>query len=176
MTTTEFSAIVDAANTQLGNNSRHRNIGMAEGSQPRFELYHAAPSLCSHKVRTVLAEKAIPYRSHDLNIMPAGKAVPENYRPTYVRMRLLGGRGKGFVSGYSGASAVDVEGFDPCVVPTLVDHQQEQIIIDSQRICEYLDQEAGQGPKLIPDELAAAIHEQMNTIDRAPHVAILYGA
>lgn len=40
---------------------------------PRFELYHAAPSLASHKVRFALAEKGLPFRSHALSIIPAGR-------------------------------------------------------------------------------------------------------
>ena len=60
---------------------------------PRFELFHAAPSVCSHKVRMVLAEKRIPYLSHDMNLPGAARGVPDNYRPSYVRLRLLGRNG-----------------------------------------------------------------------------------
>jgi len=35
-------------------------------TRPRFELFHAASSLCSLKVRTVLSEKALPYRSSEM--------------------------------------------------------------------------------------------------------------
>ncbi|MEO1036035.1 MAG: glutathione S-transferase family protein [Pseudomonadota bacterium] len=176
MTTTDFKSVIRAANQQLGNNRRNRDIGRCPPEGPRFELYHSAPSLCSHKVRTVLAEKDIPYRSHDLNIMPAGKSIPENYRPTYVRMRLLGGDDKGYATGYTGQSSVTSEGLDPCVVPTLVDHEKERVIVDSSRICNYLDSETSTGTQLVPDHLADEIAAQIDTIDRAPHVAILYGA
>jgi hypothetical protein len=45
----------------------------------------------------------------------------ENYHPDYIRLRLRGGQGREMVSGYTGRSAVQSEGFDPAVVPTLVD-------------------------------------------------------
>ena len=52
---------------------------------PRFALYHAANSICSQKVRVVLAQLQLSYSSHALNIF-AG----ETYLPSYVRLRLLG--------------------------------------------------------------------------------------
>ena len=176
MTSSDFKSIVSAANHQLGNNSRNRVIGGSQNQDVRFELYHSGPSLCSHKVRTVMAEKKITYRSHDMNIMPDGKAIPENYRPSYVRMRLLGKESEKFATGYTGESSVSQQGLDPCVVPTLVDHQKECVIVDSGRICEYLESEVNTGTRLIPDGLQDAIKEQDAIVDRAPHVAILYGA
>lgn len=176
MAASDFKSIVSAANHQLGNNSRNRFIGEARNGDVRFELYHSGPSLCSHKVRTVMAEKKIAHRSHDMNIMPDGKAVPENYRPTYVRMRLLGNESESFVNGYTGESSVSGQGLDPCVVPTLVDHEKERVIVDSTRICEYLESEVDTGTQLIPDGMYDAIVQQDAIVDRAPHVAILYGA
>ncbi len=176
MTANEFENLTRAANAQLGTNRRHRDIGPCPEGGSRFELYHSAPSLCSHKVRTVLAEKAVPYRSHDMNIMLAGKSIPENYRPSYIRMRLLGGGGKDLVNGYSGESSVTTQGLDPCVVPTLVDREKSRVIVDSSRICNYLDRETESGPRLVPDELGDEIAAQIEIIDQAPHVAILYGA
>ncbi|MEM7704516.1 MAG: glutathione S-transferase family protein [Pseudomonadota bacterium] len=176
MTSADFRSIVSAANRQLGTNNRNRIIGGSAGSNIRFELYHAGPSLCSHKVRTVMAEKEITYRSHDMNIMPDGKAIPENYRPTYVRMRLLGQHNEGYATGYTGESSVSQQGLDPCVVPTLVDHQKEHVVVDSSAICEYLEGEVDTGTRLVPEGLAEAIAEQGDIVDRAPHVAILYGA
>ena len=175
MTATNFEKVVLAANQQLGDNPRHSNIGKSLG-RPRFELYHSAPSLCSHKVRTTLGELAIPYRSHDMNIMPAGRALPENYHPSYVRMRLLGQDERGFVSSYTGQSSVATEGLDPCVVPTLVDHEAQRVVVDSSEICKYIDAFSEDGKRLIPDGMEAAIQAQLDVIDRAPHVAALYGA
>ncbi|MEM9315259.1 MAG: glutathione S-transferase family protein [Pseudomonadota bacterium] len=172
----EFDAIVDAANAHLTNSFKNRVIGSDGGATPRFEVYHSAPSLCSHKVRTVLAEKQIPHVSHDMQIMPLGKAVPQNYRPSYVRMRLLGGEGKSFASGYTGASSVETQGFDPCVVPTLVDREKQRVIIDSSEICKYLENECDTGTRLVPEGMEAAIQTQIDIIDRSPHVAMLYGA
>ncbi|MEL7028465.1 MAG: glutathione S-transferase family protein [Pseudomonadota bacterium] len=80
------------------------------------------------------------------------------------------------VSGYTGQSSVSGEGFDPCVVPTLVDHRHERVVVDALKICQYLDQEAEAGPRLVPDEFEDVIEEQVALVDQAPHPAILYGA
>jgi 2,5-dichlorohydroquinone reductive dechlorinase len=172
----EFESVVDAANAGLTNKRRNMIVGTDGHTRPRFELYHSAPSLCSHKVRTILAEKQAAYFSHDMQIMPIGKAVPQNYRPAYVRMRLLGGEGKSFVSGYTGVSSVTTQGFDPCVVPTLVDHEKQRVIVDSSRICDYIERECDTGTTLIPEGMDAPIQEQIDIVDRAPHAAIFYGA
>ncbi|MEL7029473.1 MAG: hypothetical protein AAGL49_09740, partial [Pseudomonadota bacterium] len=55
--TAEFSVLVQAANEALSAPEQHSTIGAADGETPRFEVYHAPFSVCSHKVRAVLAEK-----------------------------------------------------------------------------------------------------------------------
>ena len=165
--------LVAGANAAMRKASQAKKIG--EG-YARFELYHAAPSLCSHKVRTVLAEKGIPYLSHDMRIVAGKRSNPDNYHPGYVRLRLQGAPNAKMVSGYTGQSSVATEGFDPCVVPTLVDHDSCAVIIDSSAICFYLDREGGQPNSLAPEGDTAEIHEQVHMVDTAPHVASLYGA
>ena len=90
----ELEKLVEAANRDLTSSLRNRDIhpvGKGTSSAPlRFELYHAALSLCSHKVRMAFAEKGLSYRSHEMNLMAHGNAIPENYRPSYVRLRLAG--------------------------------------------------------------------------------------
>lgn len=142
---------------------------------PRFELFHAGGSVCSHKVRMVLAEKSIPYMSHDLNLPGEARGVPDNYRPSYVRLRLLGRDGAPLVAGYTGQSSVATEGFDPCVVPTLVDHQEGVIITDSRRICLYLDAQSTPAASLAPAEIMDGILKASDIVDQTPHVAMLYG-
>ena len=179
MTESAFEQIVASANRALAHPRRDSVVGMDSASAtggPRFELYHSAPSLCSFKVRTVSFERGIPFRSHDMNIMPAGSSIPENYRPEYVGLRLQGAPNAKLVDGYTGVSSVATEGFDPCVVPTLVDHEKQQAVVDSARICEYLDREWTEGDRLMPEELAHAVSAQVDLVDRAPHVAVLYGA
>lgn len=170
----ELKSLVDATNSYLRNSYANRVIGTDAG-EPRFELYHADPSLCSYKVRTVLAEKGVTYFSHAMQIMPAGKFIPHNYRPAYVRLRMKGAPGQKFVGGYTGASSVASEGFDPCVVPTLVDHEAARVVADSRAICDYIDREVG-GIPLVPEEMENTIEEQIRLVDEAPHVAALYGA
>ena len=179
MTVHSFANLVATANEVLAHPRRETTIGIGNGSpeaSPRFEVYHSAPSLCSFKVRAVLFERGIPFRSHDLNIMPMRGGTPENYRPEYVRMRLQGAPNARLVDGYTGASSVTTEGFDPCVVPTLVDHEKQAVVVDSANICEYLDREWSQGERLTPDAIADQVRTQVDLVDRAPHVAALYGA
>ncbi|SPS00877.1 glutathione S-transferase family protein [Cupriavidus taiwanensis] len=153
-------------------------------ANPRFELFHAASSLCSQKVRTVLFEKQLPYRSNDMLILsamgPDGVIPAEHYHPPYVRLRLMAGReiGRDFVSGYSGRPAVDTDGFDPCAVPLLVDYEASRVIADSRRICCYLDAVSRAPVQLMPDEdeVRAAVVRQMQIVDQMPNGAMLYGA
>ena len=179
MTDHSFAQLVTSANEVLAHPRRETTFAGDNGSPgatPRFEVYHSAPSLCSFKVRAVLFERGIPFRSHDLNIMPFRGGTPENYRPEYVRMRMQGAPNARLVDGYTGVSAVTTEGFDPCVVPTLVDHEKQAVVVDSARICEHLDREWTEGEPLMPDAMADAVRAQADRVDRAPHVASLYGA
>ena len=176
----ELERLVAEANRDFTHPRRNRVVPAPgrppPSTPPRFEVYHAAPSLCSHKVRFTLAEKGVPFTSHDLDILRSGKRkVPQCYRPAYVRLRLAGAENPRLVDGYTGRSAVDTEGFDPAVVPTLVDHEANRVVVDSARICAYIDEHAGTGPDLQPADLAEEIGEQLRIVDRAPHVALLYG-
>jgi glutathione S-transferase len=181
----ELEGLVAAARAELDDPTRTRVVGAAGAETPRFELFHAGMSMCSQKVRTVLAEKAIPYTSHELVIV-ASKGIyteefkpAENYRPGYVKLRIYGGMelGSAYAEAHTGSSSVETEGFDACVVPVLVDHQERRVIVDSKRICEHLDR-VGEGPiRLIPQEAnaRAEVMAQVDTVDRTPHPGFLYG-
>lgn len=170
-----------AARAAVADPARITTVGA--GSQPRFELFHAASSLCSQKVRTVLHEKALPYRSNDMRIlstMEGGALVPaEHYSPAYIRLRLVAARelNREYVSGYSGRTSVDSEGFDPCVVPLLVDYDTGRVIADSQRICIYLDGVSRTPVQLVPDapDARAQVLRQIGIVDRIANGALLYG-
>jgi len=150
---------------------------------PRFELFHAASSLCSQKVRTVLSEKALPYRSNEMIILSSmgtdGLIMAEHYSPAYIRLRLIAARelNREYVSGYSGRTSVESEGFDPCVVPLLVDCQAGRVIADSKRICSYLDAVSRQPIQLVPDdpEERAEVMRQVSIVDKIPNGTLLYG-
>jgi glutathione S-transferase len=152
-------------------------------ANPRFELFHAASSLCSQKVRTVLFEKQLSYRSNDMMILSSmgtdGFVPAEHYHPPYVRLRLIarGEIGGEFVTGYSGRTSVKTEGFDPCTVPLLVDYEAGRVIADSQRICCYLDAVAREPIQLLPDDAKARadVLHQVSIVDSIPNVALLYG-
>lgn len=177
----EFDVLVTAARGELDDPARNFVVGECS-EPPRFELFHAGLSICSQKVRAVLAEKRAPYLSHEMVIV-ASKGLysdefrpAENYRPGYVRLRLFGGAalGKAFATAHTGVSSVETEGFDPCVVPLLVDHATRSVVVDSMRICEHLDREIAGPAKLFPDD-DPAVHEQARIVDRLPHPGILYG-
>ncbi|VVO23119.1 2,5-dichlorohydroquinone reductive dechlorinase [Pseudomonas fluorescens] len=167
------AAIVDPARITL----------VGDDPNPRFELFHAASSLCSQKVRTVLFEKGLSYRSNDMIILCAmgvdGIIPAEHYSPAYVRLRLIAGRelNQEFVTRYSGRTSVETEGFDPCVVPLLIDYEVGRVIVDSKRICCYLDAVSREGGQLLCDEAQARaeVVRQVDIVDRIPNGALLYG-
>ena len=180
-----IAAMVAALNAELTDPQRNHLIGGKQGEPARFELYHAGLSICSQKVRAVLAEKGATYASHELVILNSKgiyseELTPaENYSPNYVKLRLHGGKQLGleFAQKHTGRSSVDTEGFDACVVPTLVDLEKNQVIVDSKRICEYLDKELAGPIQLIPEDAAErdAVMEQVAIVDTAPQPALLYG-
>ncbi|MEL7037006.1 MAG: glutathione S-transferase family protein [Cyanobacteria bacterium J06592_8] len=142
--------------------------------KPRFELYHAAMSICSHKVRMTLAEKNLPYISLEVEIKAPKQ---ENYNPDYVRLRLASdiARNAKLATGFSGNSGVQEEGFDALVVPTLVDVEKNAIIADSRLVCLYLCQQVDDD-QLLPADIEAQVLAQLDKVDLFPHVALLYGA
>jgi len=73
------------------------------------------------------------------------------------------------IKGYFNAN-----GFDPLVVPTMVDHGTGEIIADSRLIALHADDVAGAG--LVPALLADAVSAEMDAVDATPHAALLYGA
>jgi 2,5-dichlorohydroquinone reductive dechlorinase len=166
----DITPLVLAANAPLTDPELNRKIGTGS---PRFELYHFALSLCSQKVRTCLAEKGASYIGHDLNLsMP----LLGNYDPAYVRLRLAARPDATFATGYTGRSSVETEGFDPAVVPTLVDLEAGEVVVDSAVICRHIDTHVAPEHSLRPPELADTIDREIAIVDGTPHVAILYGA
>lgn len=140
---------------------------------PELELFHFGFSICSHKVRAVLAELGLTYGSNQY----AGPTNYENYTPEYLRLRLQSEAARGpLVSDYSGGSAVESEGFDPAVVPTLVDRHAGRVLADSKLITLHLVRTFRTPIDLLPADLEDGIIEQVDLVDRTPHVALLYGA
>ncbi|MDP9920703.1 glutathione S-transferase [Variovorax boronicumulans] len=170
-----------AARAAVADPARITTVG--RDSEPRFELFHAASSLCSQKVRTVLHEKALPYRSNDMRILSTmardGLVPAEHYNPAYIRLRLVAARelNRDYVSGYSGRTSVETEGFDPCVVPLLMDYDTGRVIADSQRICLYLDSVSRAPVRLVPGapDARAEVMRQVGIVDRIANGALLYG-
>jgi glutathione S-transferase len=181
----DFNTLIAAANADLDDPGRNRVMLGDPGAQPRFELYHAGLSICSQKVRAVLAEKNAPYLSHEMVILASGGIYSndfkpaENYRPSFVKLRLAGGAhlDKNLAAVHTGRSSVETEGFDPCVVPVLADRETEQILVDSKVICAHIDRAIPTADPLIPNDpaLAEAVERQVRIVDQTPHPGALYG-
>jgi glutathione S-transferase len=184
MTEVQIRELVQAAAQAVKDPARTRVMYAGDRSKVRFELFHSKMSLCSQKVCALLAHKRIPYISHELTIIcyrdSSGHLTPaENYFAAYVTLRLLGRDSPNLklAESWTGSTSVATEGFDACVVPTLVDLQAERVIVDSARIIEYLDQVETTSPRLIPSDAESAqkVRRQVEIVDRTPHGSLLAG-
>jgi 2,5-dichlorohydroquinone reductive dechlorinase len=146
--------------------------GLGLDGQPRLELFHAANSICSQKVRAVLAQHEMPYLSHTMNIF-AG----QTYLPDYVRLRLIGCERSGIplVFEHTGSTSVSTGGCDPAVVPTLIDRQRDEVIVDSKRICLFIDSLVPDSSRLRPLGLEEAIDAEIAIVDGLPNYQMLTG-
>jgi len=166
-----LQALVSDARIALG--SEGERIGPAAGAA-RFELFSAAGSICSQKVRAVLAHHGQAYRSHSVDLFGG-----QTYLPAYVRLRVAGcdDMGAALVSRHSGSTSVaSGGGCDAAVVPTLIDWETHQVVVDSKRICNHLDAAVGDTSKsLRPEHLATRIDEQVDIIDNLPNYQMLSG-
>lgn len=147
-------------------------VGAAGDSRPRFELFHAANSICSQKVRTVLAHHNLCYLSHQLDIFKG-----QTYLPQYVRLRMMGcGRlGIPLVTSHTGSTSASRGGCDPAVVPTLVDWETEDVFVDSKLICQHLDTQVKVSRRLRPPALVERIDAEIEIVDNLPNYQMLAG-
>ena len=166
----ELISTVAGARQALGDAGGAQDAGV--GESPRYELFHAASSICSQKVRAVLAHHGMAYTSHGLNMF-----VGQTYLPGYVRLRMLGCEhyGGALVSHHSGSTSAASHGCDGAVVPTLVDWGTGEVVVDSHRICLHLDDQVAEADKLRPDRLAEAVDDDLKLIDDMPNYQMLMG-
>jgi 2,5-dichlorohydroquinone reductive dechlorinase len=170
--TPSLHTLVNDARTAL--NSTGARVGPQAPGTPRYELFSAPASVCSQKVRAVLAQHGAAYRSHSVDLFGG-----QTYLPAYVRLRVIGcdDIGSALVSHHSGSTSVAFGGgCDAAVVPTLIDWQTGEIVVDSKRICNHIDTNADNNPSgLRPAHLAARIDEQIDIIDNLPNYQMLSG-
>jgi len=162
----EFDSIVEAARNCI---KTKRIIG--NNLRPRFESFHAPSSICSEKVRCTLLFKGVDFIAYDVDI-----TVQENYQPAYVKMRSLG-RGDKLLVGdhtWTGSTSAEGMGFDPLVVPTLVDNLKKVVVVDSKKIMSYLDKEVP-NPPLHPTAEEEMVAKHVKLVDDTPHAGLLYG-
>lgn len=140
--------------------------------RPRFELFHAPNSICSQKVRVVLAHHGVGYLANAMNIR-AG----DTYLPAFVRLRMAAcdAAGLPLAAHHSGSTAVDTGGCDPAVVPLLVDWDTGQAVVDSKQICVHIDAAIGAAAPLRPAALAEAIDAELTVVDGLPNYQMLVG-
>ena len=162
--------VVAGAREALG--SKGQVLGHSAGTAPRYELFNGANSICSQKVRTVLAHHGLSYVSHTVNLF-----LGQTYLPGYVRLRMIGcGQfGGALVSHHSGSTSASAGGCDGAVVPTLVDWQTGDVVVDSKRICLHLDDQVADADKLRPAGFAAAIDDELAIVDNLPNYQLLMG-
>lgn len=136
--------------------------------QPRYHFFHAANSVCSQKVRTLLFEAGEPFYSRKVDTF-AG----ESCDPVYVRARAQAclATGIGFANFHTGSTSATGTGCDACVVPTLVDDETGQVVVDSLRICRLLSDQFGGAFR--PAELAGAIDREIEIVDEMPNYPLL---
>ncbi|MEH6832994.1 MULTISPECIES: glutathione S-transferase family protein [Falsihalocynthiibacter] len=145
--------------------TRFPGVPVGPEATPRYHFFHAPNSICSQKVRAVLAYHQVSHSSHLLDIF-AG----ETYDPAYVRVRMQGCARLGvpLAAQHLGTTSVEASGCDGCVVPTLVDAQDGTVFVDSLRICQMLDASEG-GGALVPAALRAAIMAELAVVDDLPN-------
>jgi len=142
-------------------------------------LFNAAFSVCSEKCRTVIRETGFSHTNVNVDL-----TTMINYDPRYVALRLMAWDHAmplaGEIAGWTGSSSMAKTGFDPCVVPLLVDMKanggEGMVIVDSAVICNYLVRLAGGA--LMPTEprQLALVQKHIALVDDAPHPALLYDA
>lgn len=115
-------------------------------------------------------QKGIPWRSWLFSPGEHG-----NYQPAYVRLRSLGHPGGALVGEvFTGSTSAQSQGFDPLVVPTLVDRLKKKVVVDSKVICEYLEKEIP-SPVLMPPAHEELVKKHLMLVDETPHMGMLYG-
>lgn len=149
------------------------NVWTVPGSSPgRFYLFNHHLSMCSQKCRITMREAGLSFTNVEVPLFNYS-----NYQPQYVRLRLdsYGGGpmvGEGFGS-WNGSSSTSENGFDPCVVPLLVDLEAGKVVSDSLVICKYICETSG---NLVPKdaEKMAMVLKHIEIVDKTPHLALLY--
>lgn len=141
-------------------------------SDARFELFHADDSVCSYKVRAVLAHHGAKYDSRLMSF-----AEGETYLAPYVRLRSMACAELGIdlVGEHLGTTSVAAAGCDPAVVPTLVDWEDRNVIIDSMRICLYLEERLAGAGTLIPKSHSDEVLDEMRRVDNLPNSQLVGG-
>ncbi|MDX0499435.1 glutathione S-transferase [Sinorhizobium medicae] len=185
MDRSKLEEMIELAQKGILENSRVGTIRNPDGEKKgRFVLFHAAMSFCSQKVRATLAQRGAAFESNEMLILarrlPAGALIPaENYSPDYVRLRLQGREAMKvrLVEAYSGISSVSNSGLDPCAVPTLVDLDAAEVVVDSLRICIHIDAVLPGSNRLVPANPVQLqnVQRQLNAVDLTPHPGLLYG-
>jgi 2,5-dichlorohydroquinone reductive dechlorinase len=157
--------------TTLQNTFPGTTVSNNDAQAPVLHLFHAANSICSQKIRVILAAMQQPYVSHQLNIFQG-----DTYEPNYVTLRVKACEAAGLplASQHLGSTAVTSAGCDACVVPTAVYEDSHEILIDSQKIClQLVERNQEYRNVLLPEAHQACIVQELAIIDEFPNYQIL---
>ena len=59
------------------------------------------------------------------------------------------------------------------MVPTLVDHLEQRVVVDSKRIVEYIEEACPQ-PPMYPAKYRHIVEKHVAMVDDTPHAGLLY--
>lgn len=160
----------EAAAAAMGKSNSWQVNGRYPG---RFYLFNHHLSICSQKTRITMREAGFAFTNVEVPLFNSS-----NYQAPYVALRLRSWDGKspfvgeGFGS-WNGSSSSTENGFDPCVVPILVDLEANRVVSDSKKICLYAAEVSGM---LVPKDKVKAelVEKQISLVDKTPHHALLY--
>jgi 2,5-dichlorohydroquinone reductive dechlorinase len=79
------------------------------------------------------------------------------------------------VATHTGSTSTSAGGCDPAVVPTLVDRQADEVIVDSKQICLYLDSLVSTSRRLRPISVQMMIDAELDIVDNLPNYQMLVG-
>ena len=140
----------------------------ATSESARYHVFNAPNSVCSQKVRAVFFAAEQPFASHLVDIFKG-----QNYDPLYVGTRAQAclDAKLPLAATHPGSTSVAGTGCDACVVPTLIDGDTDETLVDSLRIC--IELSGRFGGELLPARSADAIDREIAVVDALPNYPLL---
>ena len=134
-------------------------------TQPRFELYRLPFVAVLLQAESVLDEKTTASTSCTTSTFfrPTSRTTIRSTSTAPEGRRNGGAPSADRVSGYTGRSSTESEGSTRALCSTLVDHETGRVLVNSKRMCMYLDGEVDRGTQLVPPDIAAEVIRNKST-------------